>query len=335
MDTKIEALDYQPEIWTPGEFTHQAEEALSSLGITLKKGTFEDVYRITSRDTQGSSYRYNAAFFTSENRGYRFILEKDGVEIGYYSVGIKLADQGKRVGEIGMIHLAPVLRGKGLGTLIKFLGTIQLIEGGATQIESGEGDERIGHLNEKMGFFLTEETMGLLKHPRWRMEIGDSSKKSCELLSWFYQEVREVKRRGLEFNPDLVDIDNPWKVIIQDIVEERLSRLGGSFGKDKLFFGYAYAPVFLYEKSLGKDAFYLVVTLKGKKQADEIVATEEKERVPKEKQSVFRQCRPNYPMWCIESVDLKTTQEEQELVFLFTQLGQQFFDRVYQTNRIE
>ncbi len=145
----IETLRSQIEIWTPAEFSRRAEWLLSRLGLTLQKGTFEDVFRITSRDTGGGSYPYNAGFLTSEKRGHRFLLVKDEIEIGYFAVGIKFEkESGRTIGETGMIHLAPALRGRGLGTLVHLLSMMQLVEGGANYLKAGEGDETgaVAHL---------------------------------------------------------------------------------------------------------------------------------------------------------------------------------------------
>jgi hypothetical protein len=105
-----------------------SEDAINSfrkIGIAFSPIDFKDVYRITSRDTDGGRYPYNTGFTDRHKERFDYALTKDNIEIGFYSISVgEDTKSGKIVGETGMIHISPALRRKGLGTLVQLLSRI-------------------------------------------------------------------------------------------------------------------------------------------------------------------------------------------------------------------
>lgn len=224
----------------------KAKEAFSELGISFVPGTFQDIHRITSRDTQGESYPYNAGFSEYGKVRKDWLIVKDGIEIGYYYTGLK-----DEVGEIGMLHLAPALRNRKLSTLLKLLGSIQLIEDGAQVLRSVAGDDtgKIEGINQKLGFKKTEKTVGLLKHPVWELTINDKNEKLQFLSNQFEERFAGVLKADLSFDPKVVDVDNPNRVSIKETVLERLMEKNIDCDeKERLFFGYVGAPIVIFQE---------------------------------------------------------------------------------------
>lgn len=233
-------------------FSQKAKNEFSSLDISFLPGSFKDIYRITSRDMQGGSYPYNAGFSDSEKTRKDWIITKDGVEIGFYYTGLKKDKKtGKEIGEVGMIHLAPEIRDKGLFTPIYLLGLMQLLEDGAGELRSVVGDEtgKVEGVNQKLGFEKTGKTFGCSNQPVWEMDILSSQEKLHFFMQEFEKKISRLKKEGLSFAPEVIDIDNPKRVSIAETVLSRLEQeVWNSGEEERVLFGYPKAPVLLFQK---------------------------------------------------------------------------------------
>ncbi len=244
---------------------------LTNIGIFFKPGSFEDIYRITSRDTDGGRYPYNAGFYSYGQKRERHVIESQGVEIGYYT-GITRNKRSKIEGEIGMVHLAPAVRGKKISSLICLLGYMELIEAGAEELRAFVGDEtgRIAGLLNEVGFQQVHDEREIAGHTVWKKEIEDKDEALSYLYSVFQKKINGLDLQNLKFDSAQVDIDNPRRVQIKETV---LARLGGKAFKDgeRILFGYCYAPVLIYQEQYQTGARQMFLRLMGRTKKAETI----------------------------------------------------------------
>ncbi len=236
------------------EASKDAIEAFGEIGITFSPRKFEDIYRITSRDTDSGTYPYNVGFSEYGKSRRDFALVLDDVEIGFYSTKIGRDKASERVvGETGMIHITPSLRRRGLGTLVQLFTHIQVIEEGASEIRAVEGDETgtIGRNIAALGF--TKIDVDVYNQPIWKLTLDGERQKAAklsQLKQQFNTRIRGLSEEDLRFNPAVVDRDNPIRTPVRDVVMQRLQERGCFFkGSVRILYGYDGARLMIYQEN--------------------------------------------------------------------------------------
>jgi len=309
----------------------EARKSFEELGIIFKPASFEDVYRIASRDTKGRVYSYLAGFSEYGKIIKRWIFSKDGIEIGFYCTGLSVKKEtGEKVGEVGMVHVAPALRRKGLGTLISLLGRMELVEGGAEIFKSVVGDETgtILRLNEQLGFVDTGEKAGLFSHPVQQLLITNREKSLQTLKDLFSQKIKKIRTPNLNFKPEEVDIDNPQRVSsVTEVVSQRITDEDYSPKETRVLFGYHYAPIFLSQESSENSSTCLHLVVRENTANDiTLFKNRVKEAFPDFFLEVLRlPSRPEFfEIW---SPELRVGEEIKRFALTFAQIGESFFEQ--------
>lgn len=307
--------------------SQEAKECFEELGIVFKPASFEDVYRIASRDTESRTYSYIAGFSEYGKTIKRWAISKDGVEIGFYFTGLSVKKEtGEKVGEVGMVHVAPALRRKGLGTLVSLLGRMELVEGGAKIIRSVVGDETgtILKLNKQLGFVDTGEKVGTESHQVWTHSVTDKEDLPRRFRDIFAQKIEKIKVSDLNFKPEEVDIDNPVRISsITEVVSQRIAGKDYSCHETRVLFGYNYAPIFLSQESYENSSTCLHLVIRGNT-ADDIAIFEEKVRKTFPDSGISKlSTRPEFfEIW---GPDLKEEEEIKRFALTFAKIGESFF----------
>lgn len=314
----------------PLGFSEKAKAALEKLGLHFKPGSFVDIYRLTSRDTNGGSYSYNAGFSSPGKIRKNWLIEKDEVEIGYYYTGLKMSKEtGKRLGEIGMVHLAPALRDKGLSSPILLLGYLQLLETGAEELRAVGGDEtgKIEGLLKKIGFLSTGERVGLFAHPVWRMVISDKEGKLAYFFQQFEERIARLEPGSLQFDPKEIDLDNPERVLVKETLLARIGEKGWQFeGAERVLFGYAYAPILIYQENLRDGSTRLVLRVPGR---DPQIFKKCLRTVFQEELSIYPSPNDVKPWgWEVGSPSLRIEEEVLKYAQNLARVGEEFFNEV-------
>jgi len=313
----------------PLGFSERAKTVLEKLGFLFESGSFEDIYRLTSRDTNGGSYPYNAGFSSPEKIRRNWLIVKDGVEIGYYYTGLGKSEKlGRRVGEIGMIHLAPAIRDKNLSSPVCLLGYLQLLETGAEELRAVMGDEtgKIEGLLKKIGFLPREERVGPFAHPVWKMIVDDREGKLTYFFQQFEERVARLNPSSLQVDPKEIDIDNPKRVLVKEILLARIRERGWWFeGAERVLFGYVDASILVYQENLRDGSTRLVLRVPG---CDPKIFNKCLRTVFREELSIYpypTDYEPAIRGWEVESPPLRTKKEVLKYAQNLALAGEEFF----------
>ncbi len=308
------------------------KESLSDFGISLRLGNVIDLFQITSRDTAGGSYPYNAGFSRLGQERRNWIASIDNVDTGYYCTGIWKEHSGV-IGEVGMVHISPTLRGHGLGPLFSLLGKIELIEGGAEILRAlvSADNPTMQALNYGLGFKDTgKRTGGDRQHIEMKMVVCPYT--LAELSEQFTTRLRKVTPVDLNFDPLLVDIDNPKRISVRETVLNRPQLLNADFkGDERLIFGYPHAPVTIYLEKANQVGTLVRVVLQVKGKCAENIAF-----LSKTYSDIFKRTVDKiYPMpgdklcWEIQSPEIKEDWQIRELAQQFARIGESFFAGIH------
>ncbi len=325
MSSKVEFLDKTEVGYLPSQ---EARQILGRLGIFFTATSFENIYRVASRDTKGRVYPYLAGFSEYGKTRKDWTFFKDGVEIGFYCTGLSVSKvTGRKVGEVGMVHIAPALRRKGLGTLVSLLGRMELVEEGAEIIRSVVGDETgaVLKLNKNLEFYDTGERAGEDRYPLWILPVTEKGQLLARLSDIFTQRAEKIRPSSLDFDPKDIDIDNPKRIpSIKELVNQRLKEKNYSCQEDRVLFGYHYAPVFLYLQGSGKFCF-LCLQVTGNATDDAIPLEEIAfSAIPNFSPQVSMSFR-NKEIFEVWSPELKTAEKIGRFALAFAGIGESFY----------
>lgn len=333
---KLEALVAEKGV--AKDYCERARLILGELGVSIKPASFRDVYRIASRDTKGCVVNYDINF-SGDGRGLRrWVIEANGVEMGYYVTEIfEDKNTGKSIGEVRAVRLASALRGRGIGSLFFFLGHMELLEEGIDSLRAVVGDEsgKIVGLLKKFRYKETDKRVEASECPVW--EKTDFNGKRELLLDFLYLEfcrrTEGFRRSTLHFDPADVDIDNPFRVSVKNTVIERLKVNGGSFlGESRFVFGYHYGQVSIVQENLANGQTRFVLQVEGGDEADkDILRAILSESFPGQMVEIYS-CNilsnGSLPRWEVESFPAGNSGEIMESAQKLAQAGETFFHRV-------
>ncbi len=196
----------------------------SKLGIELISTSLSRISNIANRDRSYNSYMSGFVPFGMNRVNNAIVL--DGIDIGFVTSKSGIpngADQ--KIGEIGMIGIAPALRQKGIGTLIDSLIRMRLVEEGIDELVSMEADETgtIVRLNQQLGLTKTNQTL-IDGTPKWVLSISHSNKQAVlkKLTAIFDENLIRLSPAELVFDPNEVDRDNPARESVLAALQKRL-----------------------------------------------------------------------------------------------------------------
>lgn len=325
MSSEVESLGKTEGVCLPSQ---EARKIFGGLGISFATASFKDIYRVASRDTGGGVCPYIAGFSEFGKKREDWIFNIGGIEIGFYFTGFSTDQKtGKRIGEVGMVHVAPELRRRGLGRLVYLLGIMELVEKRAEVVRSLVGDDTgaILDINKELGFYDTGERVGVARHPLWILPVSEKGQLLARLSDIFTLRAEKIRPSNLNFDPKDIDIDNPERVpSIKELVNRRLKEKSHSFQEDRALFGYHYAPVFLYQEGLGGS---VLLHLQVKENAmGKAISLEEIARLAipgfcPEINRVFGN-REIFEIW---SPELKTAKEIEKFALDFAGIGESFY----------
>lgn len=300
-----------------------AEKLPAESGITVKPASLDDILRITSRDLSGGSYPYNVGFTNRDRRRENLVFWAKEVEVGYLCLGLKKC-AGITEGEIGMLHLAPAVRGLGLSTMLGFFGYLRLVKNGAEQLRvvlAREFEERTTKLHFELGFRNAGEKHGFDQEAVLRKPIVDRQQ-TIELLGQkLQQRASRLPPNLLGFDPLEIDYDNPKKVSLEETVRQRLDGRGYFFNDNfRTLFGYPLSPLRLdQENDLQKNTL-LTLQLYSPSPIDGLAGEIKKQA----DQNHLRFFRPSRTTCEIESSKINTNDEMNGVVHQLATIGNQF-----------
>lgn len=227
------------------------KERLQDVGLTIKPIDMDDVTMVNSRDLDGGDYPYIGLLSSKFKRGINTIgLFADNQLVGYAISGL-YEREGRLTGEVGMQHISPSVRDLGLGSLLNLIARKEMLEQrpDALYSEIGDSSGKVEHILSTLGFQQTGVSSGVGRHPVWERQITSDADREA-LAAQIDQSIEarlealKDKRQFLADKAQAVDKDNPDKVDIEQVVNERLGRNDMLSPKESLtFFGYVGAKV--------------------------------------------------------------------------------------------
>ncbi len=218
--------------------------------IHIRPITEAEITMVNSRDMDGS-YPYLGLFAMDhrDNLDARCFTSEEQI-VAYGLAGVHTRN-GKRIGEVGMVHVSPAVRGLGLGSLMSLAIREPLISQQPDVLEAKIGDDsgKIEHLMRLLGYSFSGISDGAGKHPVWTKDLLSDEDRSA----FGFTLDREIKRRldilrdktdTLALKARTVDKDNPHSTNIALAVAERIKN-SGTLANDSgiTYFGYVGAPV--------------------------------------------------------------------------------------------
>lgn len=269
----------------PIEATRNLEQTnrLASLDITLREVSDDDIRMVNDRDFQGD-YPYIGLLPYKFTKGIR----RTGMYVDNQLVGYAIAGaytrEGRTYGEIGMMHISPAVRDLGLGTLLNFASRQQMLELQPEILYSEIGDKegKIEHLLTTLGYQYKGISQGAGRHPIWEVDI--STPEARERYAQTLEQKVGEKIEGLTSLKDSiarkaeeVDMDNPYKVDIEEVVNKRLATTNIVNPQETTtFFGYSGGKVRLARSIENQGlGYYIMLDMRGvdEAKAREVVKT--------------------------------------------------------------
>lgn len=229
----------------------EAETLLGQkIGLTFTPANYSQIATIACRDGEYTKYLAARTSPTVTTTHQIFYLKE--VAVGFVSDVIgQNKDDSITSAEIVKVEVAPVLRGRGLGTVVDCLTRIRHIEEGAEMLKSYESDESgmIGRLNESLGYQKTGKKLPDGYSEEWELAINDQNKDEVlqKLTSKFITTLERIKDGDLDFDPIIVDRDNPARQPVIDAIrgksEEDLQQT--------TIYGYEGSPIMITQEPGG------------------------------------------------------------------------------------
>lgn len=229
----------------------EIKDRLQDVGLTVKPIDMDDVTMVNSRDLDGGDYPYIGLLSSKFKRGMNTMgLFADGQIVGYAISGL-YEREGRLTGEVGMQHISPSVRDLGLGSLLNLLARKEMLEQKpeALYSEIGDSSGKVEHILSTLGFQQTGISSGVGRHPIWERHIAsdvDREALAAQIDKSIEARLEALKERRqvLADKAQAVDKDNPDKVDIEQVVNERLGHNDMLSPKESLtFFGYVGAKV--------------------------------------------------------------------------------------------
>lgn len=247
--------------------TEEIKNKLQTVGLAVNPIDMDDVTMVNSRDLDGGDYPYIGLLSSKFKKGMDTIgLFAEGQLVGYAISG--LYDREDRLtGEIGMQHISPNMRDLGLGSLLNLLARKGMLERRPEVLYSEIGDSsgKVEHILSTLGFQKTGISSGAGRHPVWERQIASDDDRQA--LATLIDDGIETRLDVLKDRYQLlaekaqeVDKDNPDKVAIEQVVNERLGLSDMLSPKESLtFFGYVGAKVRLARSIRNKGVGYSII----------------------------------------------------------------------------
>lgn len=226
---------------------------LAVLGVSFRELTNDQVNIVSDRDFGG----FYQPQYTAE-RSLPINFSRTGVFIEDNLVAFSIAGMSDREGrlsaEVAIMHVSPVVRNRGLGVLINSMTKLMLVSKGAEVLRSEVLDDsgKIAHMLEKQGYSYVKKKYGSYGNEIWEREITSIEEKSvlqATLVAEARRAVNFLKQQAdLWDAASLVDVDNPGRVDIVEVVATRLKKtIPYDKQKDHInIFGYMGNLVHLY-----------------------------------------------------------------------------------------
>ncbi|MCA9372162.1 GNAT family N-acetyltransferase [Candidatus Woesebacteria bacterium] len=209
--------------------TYEITDKLNDVGMRLESLSAYEVSSINDRDFHGDypvlGVTNDIKYGTSTKRIGLVIA---GQRVGY-AVGGVFEKEGKKYGEITMLHISPAVRGYKLGSILGMIARRELLAEGAEILITEEGDStgKVKHLLEEQGFISKGVSTGAGRHPKWERTFQNSEERDIfagQLEKGIAERILLLKDQKAVLTDKALetDVDNPLKVDVEDEVSSRL-----------------------------------------------------------------------------------------------------------------
>jgi len=206
----------------------------------------------------------------TEGNFSRVAIRAGDLDLGYAVYGVYKAGS-KRIGELAMVRVSPVVKGFGLGSAIVNYGISQVLDQGidVLRMEIADKTGKVSHLAESFGLSMVGSTPGIkgnvIVERALSSNLRSSLQEQAEIAS-LRSLMAASSNESLWGMVDSVEKDNPLRVDVVGLIESRVrtsnyKKPGQTF--DVVYLGYPGARLMVSLVRAGDDSQVVEASVKG------------------------------------------------------------------------